>query len=97
MKKHKKQRTSTGAGLYLQKKCWTESCHESTSISITKTPASPHDELPILHTNEGSEAGNIIVLSDDEEEEEEEEVVLIAIIRPASTIGRTKPEFHLVS
>lgn len=89
-----------GVGFYLQKKCWTESCHESTSISITRTPASPHDELPILNTNEGSEAGNIIALSDDEEaeeEEEEEEVVLMAIIRPASTIGRTKPEFHLIS
>jgi hypothetical protein len=27
----------------------------------------------------------------------EEEVVLIAIISPASTIGRTKPELHFVS
>ena len=77
---------------YLQKKCWTESCHESTSMSITRTPASPQDELPILNTHEGSEDGNTM------DDEDDDDVVLMAIIRPASTTGRTKPElFHLVS
>lgn len=56
---------------------------------MTKTPASPQEELPILSTHEGSGHG-----SNDEEEDEEEEVVLMAIMRPARSIGRTKPELH---
>lgn len=75
---------------YLQKKCWTESCQESTSMSMTKIPASPHDEPPILSTQEGSGDGKTDPLSI----EEEEVVVLMAIIRTARTMGRTKLEFQ---
>jgi hypothetical protein len=82
--------------LYLQKNSWTESCHDSTSISITKTPASPQGELPILSTQEGSGDG-IKEALEPLRADMEEEVVLMAIISPASTIGRTKPELQFVS
>lgn len=81
--------------IYLQKNSWTDACHESTSISITKMPASPQDELPILNTQEGSGEGIIEALAPPCAEADE--VVLIAIISPARTIGRTKPELHFVS
>lgn len=84
---------------YLQKNSWTELCHESTSINITKTPASPQLELPILRTHEGSGDG---IKEEppcvDEGELDDDEVVLIAMISPARTMGRTNPELiHFVS
>ncbi|KAK9228838.1 hypothetical protein WN944_021795 [Citrus x changshan-huyou] len=57
-------------------------------MSMTKIPASPHDEAPILSTQEGSGDGKTDPLSI----EEEEVVVLMAIIRTARTMGRTKLE-----
>ncbi|KAF2323623.1 hypothetical protein GH714_036364 [Hevea brasiliensis] len=63
-------------------------------MSITRIPASPQDELPILSTQEGSEEGVNEALppfwTDDVD------VVLMAIISPARTIGRTNPELHFV-
>lgn len=59
-------------------------------MSMTKIPASPHDEPPILSTQEGSGDGKTDPLSI----EEEEVVVLMAIIRTARTMGRTKLEFQ---
>ncbi|KAF5452944.1 hypothetical protein F2P56_027895, partial [Juglans regia] len=82
--------------IYLQKNSWTDACHESTSISITKIPARPQDELPILRTQEGSGEGIIEALAPPPCADADE-VVLIAIISPARTIGRTKPELHFVS
>lgn len=84
--------------LYLQKKSCTEPCHESTNRSMSKTPASPQDELPILSTHEGSGEGkNEPDCADDNELEPDDEVVLMAIISPARTIGRTNPEPKIVS
>ncbi|KAM7471865.1 hypothetical protein LguiA_010048 [Lonicera macranthoides] len=67
---------------------------------MTKTPASPQDELPILSTHDDPSPDFVqsrplfispltcIVL------EEEEEVVLMATISPPRTIGNTNPELH---
>lgn len=69
-------------------------------MSISNNPASPQDELPILSTHEGSEGRSEVddaSLLTDDEELDDEDVVLIAIIRPARTIGRTNPEFHFDS
>lgn len=86
------------SSLYLQKNSCTDSCHDSTSNNITKIPASPQDELPILSTHEGSGDGIIEALPPPcVEIDEHDEVVLMAIISPARTIGRTKPELHFVS
>lgn len=63
---------------------------------MIKTPASPQDEPPILNTDEGSD-DKIQLRSRVIDENVGDEVVLIAIMRPAKTIGRTKPEFHLMS
>lgn len=61
---------------------------------MIKTPANPQEELPILSTHDGSgDSSSEEALGDDEEEE----VVLMAIIRPARTTGRTKPELHFDS
>lgn len=87
-----------GRMIYLQKNSWTDSCQDSTSMSITRIPASPHDEPPILSTHEGSadginEALPPLCIDDDEEED----VVLMATISPARTIGRTNPELSFIS
>ncbi|GAB4842635.1 hypothetical protein Ancab_012608 [Ancistrocladus abbreviatus] len=75
----------------------TESCQESTSINIIKTPASPQEELPILSTHEGSDGRMTDSLSPLLDEDDVEDVVRIAIISKASTAGRRSPEFHLMS
>lgn len=65
-------------------------------MSKAKTPANPQEDPPILSTHDGSGDGRNEPLVRDEEEVDEE-VVLIAIISPARTIGKTKPELHFDS
>ncbi|KAK8498423.1 hypothetical protein V6N13_105041 [Hibiscus sabdariffa] len=84
--------------VYLQKKSLTDCCHDSTSISITKIAASPHDEPPILSTHVGSGDELSQALPPfGLEQEEGDDVVLMAIISPAKTIGRTNPELSFIS
>ena len=63
---------------------------------MTKTPPSPQDELPIPSTQDGSGDG-IKEALEPLRTDMEDEVVLMAIISPASTIGRTNPGLHFVS
>lgn len=51
---------------------------------MSSTAASPQDELPILSTHEGSEN------EEDDDDEEDEDDILMAIMRPARSIGRRK-------
>jgi len=67
-------------------------------MSITKIIPKPQEELPTLNTHEGSGEGRNEALGVDDDEDTEEEVVLMAIMRPARNIGRTKPpELHFDS
>lgn len=66
---------------------------------MTKMPASPQEELPILSTDEGSEDGSngADLVPVCEVEVDDDEVVLMATINPATTTGNTNPELHFVS
>lgn len=67
---------------------------------MTKTPARPQLELPILSTHDGSGEGvqEEPPRVDADELDDDEEVVLIAITSPARTMGSTNPELiHFVS
>lgn len=64
-------------------------------MSMINIPASPHEELPILNTDEESgdrktDDARVTLWTD--------EAVLMATISPTSTAGNTSPpELHLVS
>jgi len=67
-------------------------------MSITKIPPKPQEELPTLSTHEGSGDGRKEALVVDDDDDTDEEVVLMAMMRPARSIGRTKPpELHFDS
>lgn len=84
--------------IYLQKNSLTDSCHDSSSVSITKIAASPHDEPPILDTHVGSGDGISQALPPlGIDDDDDDDVVLMAIRSPAKTIGRTNPELNFKS
>lgn len=81
--------------IYFHKYCCIELCQESTHKSITKTPARPQEELPILSTAEGCGDAKIEDVLALPRTDDDEEVLLIATINPASRTGNT--QLHLVS
>lgn len=66
-------------------------------MSMTKIPASPQDELPILSSTQLELDDLCCIPKSDDDDDDDEEVVLMASIKPARTRGRTNPELHFVS